>query len=262
MRSNAPATKSIGSALSNVSTSLPQNRWKALTPDERHKILLENLSEVRHVAREIHVRLPLHSPFEDLVHEGVVGLIDAVEKYDATKNVQFRWYARFRIRGAILDSLRQLDWGPRFLRRHARRIEQANRGLASKLGRMPSEPEVAAELGIPLKKLHGILNELYRLKMEISHTLPELSSKQEVYGVRSNCPGEDPFDECVRTEAKRALIEAIETLAKQERQALTLYYFEERTMKEVGQVLNVRESRVSQIIAAALARLRACLPKN
>src|ERR1700688_1226494 len=125
----------------------------ALAPDsaERQRLLTENLQEVRYIARRIHDRLPSHVQFDDLVHAGILGLIDAVDKFDPGKNVQLKSYARFRIRGAILDSLRQLDWSPRNLRRQARRIEEAHRDLKLRLGRVASEPELAVELGIELE---------------------------------------------------------------------------------------------------------------
>src|SRR5258708_37046707 len=105
----------------------------AMDSAERQRLLNENLPEVRYIARRVHDRLPSHVPFDDLVHAGILGLIDAVDKFDPTRNVQLKSYARFRIRGAILDSLRQMDWSPRSLRRQARRIEQATRDLASQL---------------------------------------------------------------------------------------------------------------------------------
>src|SRR3954470_11440136 len=121
-------------------------------PDEaeRERLLVEQLPQVRYIARRIHDRLPRHVPLEDLVHAGVVGLIDALQKFDGTKQVQFGSYAKFRIRGAILDSLREMDWGPRDLRRQGRRIEEAHDKLRLDFGRNPSEPELAKELGITL----------------------------------------------------------------------------------------------------------------
>src|ERR1700741_3913296 len=119
---------------------------EAQGPEERERILLEQLPQVRFIARRIHERLPRHVPFEDLVHAGVLGLIDALHKFDHTKHVQFGSYAKFRIRGAILDSLREMDWSPRDLRRKSRRVEEAHAKLRAALGRNPSEPELAAEL--------------------------------------------------------------------------------------------------------------------
>src|SRR5215475_12788286 len=124
----------------------PETKAPLIDPAERQRLLNENLPEVRYIARRIHDRLPSHVPFEDLVHAGILGLIDAVDKFDPQKNVQLKSYARFRIRGAILDSLRQMDWSPRNLRRQARRIEEANRQLSAELGHSPSETELAAHL--------------------------------------------------------------------------------------------------------------------
>src|SRR4029077_7294718 len=120
---------------------------------QRERLLMEQLPQVRYIARRIHEHLPRHVPFEDMVHAGVVGLIDALHKFDHTKHVQFGSYAKFRIRGAIMDSLREMDWSPRDLRRKARQLEEANNTLRSQLGRNPSQPELAAALGIDL---HGL----------------------------------------------------------------------------------------------------------
>src|SRR5258708_1584511 len=116
----------------------PDSVAASLDPVERQRLLSENLPEVRYIARRIHDRLPSHVPFDDLVHAGILGLIDAVDKFDPRKNVQLKSYAAFRIRGAILDSLRQMDWSPRNLRRQSRRIEDANRDLSAEFGRAPS----------------------------------------------------------------------------------------------------------------------------
>lgn len=245
-----------------ASTSRTQYSRRALTPEERRKLLMENLSEAHRIARQIHVRLPRYVPFDDLAHEGVVGLIDAVEKYDPIKNPRFRAYARLRIRGAILDSLRGLDWGPRQLRRQARRIERAGSELAYQLGRTPSEAELAAELGVSLAEFQRILREIHCLTVETTQALPELSSKRGVSAVPLNGAQEDPFEVCVRAETSRTLGRAIETLREKEQRALALYYFEERTMKEIGRVLKVQESRVSQIITVALCRLRGLMERN
>src|SRR6266513_4018315 len=120
---------------------------------QRERLLMEQLPQVRYIARRIHEHLPRHVPFEDLVHAGVIGLIDALHKYDHKKQVQFASYAKFRIRGAILDSLREMDWSPRDLRRQARRVEEAHDKLRLDLGRTPTEPELAKEMCITLPEL-------------------------------------------------------------------------------------------------------------
>ena len=227
--------------------------------EKRQQLILDNLCEVRRVARRIHARLPKHVLFDDLVHSGVVGLIDALEKFDFTKNVSLRSYAQIRIRGAILDSLRELDWGSRSLRRQARRIEQARRALIAVLGRSPSEPELAASLGIRLDKFQRILTELHSLSAGARQRPLEFTSLEEERTAVSNSANEDPFQLCARAEVTRMLAEAVDNLGEKERQILALYYFEERTMKEVGAVLDLHESRISQIIGVALDHLRARL---
>ena len=185
--------------------------------------------------------------------------MDAVEKFDPDKNVSFRSYSQFRIRGAILDSLRELDWGPRSLRRLARRIEEAGNQLASKLGRTPSEQEIAAHLGFPLPEFQHFLSELHNMTFEMWPAQTDVSSHEDEPPEPWNRNSEDPFQICIRAETSRMLMEALDTLKEKEREALTLYYFEERTMKEVGKVLDLHESRISQIISSALDRLRVLL---
>src|SRR6478736_2856863 len=133
--------------------------------DERERLLVEQLPQVRYIARRIHDRLPRHVPLEDLVHAGVLGLIDALQKFDHSKHVQFGSYAKFRIRGAILDSLREMDWSPRDLRRQSRRLEEAHDKLRLELGRHPNEPELAKELGIGLPDLQKLLGDISSLEI-------------------------------------------------------------------------------------------------
>jgi RNA polymerase sigma factor for flagellar operon FliA len=226
--------------------------------EERERLLLEHLPQVRYIARRIHDRLPVQVPLEDLVHAGVVGLIDAVEKFDPGKNVQLKSYAKFRIRGAILDSLRELDWSPRHLRRKARQIEEAHRDLKLRLGRMASEPELAVELGMSLEDFQHLLGELRGLDLGSLHAeSTDTRSDEEAISLRPGGSDKDPFFLCLRGEMKSLVASALEELGKKERQVVTLYYLKELTMKEVGAVLGVGESRVSQIHSVALVHLRA-----
>ena len=225
---------------------------------ERESILLEQLPQVRYIARRIHERLPRHVPLEDLVHAGVLGLIDALHKFDHSKHVQFGSYAKFRIRGAILDSLRELDWSPRDLRRKARRVEEAHNKLRSELGRNPSEPELAAELGMDLRGLQLLLGEIDGLEIgSLRVASPRDGKEEDPCEYLPDDPEETPLLLCLRSEMKDLLTRAISDLPEKEKQVLALYYFEELTMKEVGAVLGVGESRVSQIHSMAVVRLRA-----
>ncbi|SRR5579871_807597 len=240
-------------------TTKTETRRQEMSQEERQRLLEDNLPEVRYIARRIHDRLPSHVNFDDLVHAGILGLIDAVDKFDPGKNVQLKSYARFRIRGAILDSLRQLDWSPRHLRRQARRIEEVNRELSAELGRNPTEPEIAQKLGISLEEFQHQLGELRGLD------LGSLQAQTEDYGGEEPLSSaiaqqeEDPFQLAARAEMRGLLAEGIEQLEAKEKQVLGLYYLEELTMKEVGVLLDVGESRVSQIHTAALMRLRSWL---
>jgi RNA polymerase sigma factor for flagellar operon FliA len=225
---------------------------------KRERQLMEQLPQVRYIARRIHERLPQHVPFEDLVHAGVIGLIDALQKFDQSKHVQFGSYAKFRIRGAILDSLREMDWSPRELRRKARQVEDALHQLRSELGRNPTEQELAGALRLDLHELQVLLGEIDGLEVgSLRVTSPRDGSEEDLCEYLPNAPDETPLLLCLRSEMKALLARAIEDLPPKERQVLTLYYFEELTMKEVGAVLRVGESRVSQIHSMAVIRLRA-----
>jgi RNA polymerase sigma factor FliA len=228
-----------------------------MTPAEREKLLLEHLSEVRYIARRIHERLPVQVPFEDLVHAGIVGLIEALDRFDPKKQVHLKTFAKFRIRGAILDSLRAIDWSPRSLRKQARAIEEAYRNLASELGRAPSEVELASRVGMGLLEFQQLLGDLHGLSMgSLQAYSNDDSPEEEAIVYQPNGPEEDPFFQCLQSEMKTRLSEAMTILEEKERQVVGLYYFDELTMKEVGAVLGVTESRVSQIHSLAMVRLR------
>jgi RNA polymerase sigma factor for flagellar operon FliA len=238
--------------------------YEPFSPDseERERILLEQLPQVRYIARRIHERLPQHVPYDDLVHSGVVGLIDALNKYDACKHVQFASYAKHRIRGAILDSLRELDWSPRELRRKARLLEQVHAKLDTQLGRAASEQEIADELGVELADLQQLLSELDGL--EITSFSSDDGDEGQEDG-SEQVPASDsfsPFTRCLDTEMRTLLVRALADLPEREKQVMTLYYYEELTMKEVGAVLGVGESRVSQIHSLAVTRLRSRLQQT
>ena len=233
---------------------------QCLDPQERERLLLEHLPQVRYIARRIHDRLPAQVPLEDLIHAGVLGLIDAVGKFNPGKNVQLKSYAKFRIRGAILDSLREMDWSPRNLRRQARRIEEAHRDLKLVLGRVASEPELAVQLGMNLEDFQHLLGELRGLDLgSLQAEFADGQTEDDVVGYRPGGADKDPFFLCLHGEMTSLVACALEDLDEKERQVVTLYYLEELTMKEVGEVLGVGESRVSQIHSVALVRLRARL---
>jgi len=226
--------------------------------EDRERLLLEQLPQVKYIARRIHERLPHHVSLDDLVHSGVVGLIDALNKFDAQKHVQFASYAKHRIRGAILDSLRELDWGPRELRRKARLLEQTHARLDTELGRSATEQEIADAMGLELSELQQLLGELDGLEItSFSVESAEDGRESDLAEAIPAPENESPFQRCLDGEMRAQLIQALMCLPERERQVLTLYYYEELTMKEVGAVLGVGESRVSQIHSLAMSRLRA-----
>jgi RNA polymerase sigma factor FliA len=226
---------------------------------ERDLLLVEHLPTVRYLARRIHERLPQHVDLDDLVSAGVVGLIDAFSKFDNTKKVQFKSYAQFRIRGAILDSLRTLDWSPRELRRKGRAVEEAIRAVTQRVGRAPSEQEIAREMDLTLAEYQLLLGDLKGLEIGSLHMERSEDSGDEELAYIPGSPEDDPLFRCLKGEMKQRLTDAIDELPDKERMVLTLYYYEELTMKEIGLTLGVVESRVSQIHSSAVLRLRTAL---
>ena len=221
--------------------------------------LREHLPMVRFLALRIRERLPQQVEIEDLISAGVVGLMDALQKFDPKKKVQFRTYAQFRVRGAMLDSLRSLDWGPRDLRRKGRAVEEAIRTLSARSGNAPTEHDVAQEMGLELSAYQQLLGELSGLELGSLNAVPQDDSGVEALALIPAGPEDDPFLQCQSSEMRRLLAEAIAELPERERMVLTLYYYEELTMREVGATMGVVESRVSQLHSSAMARLRVAL---
>jgi RNA polymerase sigma factor for flagellar operon FliA len=226
---------------------------------EQERMMIDHLPTVRFLARRIHERLPQHVEIEDLVSAGILGLMDALQKFDPEKKVQFRSYAQFRIRGAILDSLRTLDWSPRDLRRKGRAVEEAIRLLTTRMGRAPVESEVAEELAMGLGEYQQLLGELKGLEIGTLHAERSEDSGEEELAYVPNRPEDDPLFRCLKGEMQARLADAIDQLPERERLVMTLYYYEEMTMKEIGLTLGVVESRVSQIHASAVLHLRSYL---
>ena len=225
----------------------------------REHALIEHLSTVRFVARSIHKRLPQHVDINDLVNSGVIGLMDAFQKFDPEKLAPFGSFARFRIRGAILDYLRSLDWSPRRLRQKQRSVEQARHALTGRYRQFPTDSEVATELKMELCEFQGLLGELNNLAVgSLNDTFPGGSGEDRL----SNLPGrseENPLVHCLRAEVQQSIFDAIDLLSERERLVIRLYYTEEMTMNEIGLRLGVVVSRISQILSSAVRHLRPAL---
>jgi RNA polymerase sigma factor for flagellar operon FliA len=229
-----------------------------LNSAERERLLVEQLPQVKYIAKRIHDRLPPHVLLEDLIHAGILGLIEAIQRFDPARHVELKSYAKHRIHGAILDSLRDLDWSPRPLRKKARRIEEAEQKLRGRLGYSPSESQLAEELGISLDKFQHLLGELRGLDLRsLQSETTEGGYERGLNSVNSSTTPQDPFLLCLHSEMTELLARTIEELPERERQLLALYYYEELTMKEAGAVLGIGEARVSQLHSAAIIRLRA-----
>lgn len=217
---------------------------------------------VRFIAWRIRERLPQGVPIDDLISAGILGLMDAYFKFDPGKGIKFKTYAQFRVRGAILDSLRSLDWGPRELRMKGRRVDSRIHALSQKLGRAPESTEVAESLGMSLPGYHKLVAELSDLN---GATWGERSMGEDEEMIESlpAHPGDDPFERCLQGEMREHLERAIVQLPARERLVISLYYYEEMPAKDIAECLGVAPSRIWQIRHAAVSRLRSeFLPGN
>lgn len=223
----------------------------------REAIIHKYLHLVKYVAGRISVNLPPHVELTDLINDGILGLIDAIGKFDDSRGVKFESYAITRINGAILDALRSLDWVPRAVRQRAREIERARHDLETELGRMPSEEEVAgrigmtpAELNAQMQRVRGaaVLSLEEFLPTEKGHEIPLVDTLKDAAA--------DVGSEVEHREVRASLAAAVKGLPPQERTVVTLYYFEGLTLKEIKGALGVSESRVSQIHGQAVIHLR------
>lgn len=226
---------------------------------DRESAAAENLPLVRLLARQLHARLPQQVELDDLMSAGTMGLIDAAGRFDGENKTQFRSYAQYRIRGAMMDSLRAADWSPRTLRRQGRLVEQAKQVLAAKSLQAPNDQQIADYVGISLASYQDLVSDLKRLEVgSLQVERDEEAGEQAIASV----PGpatEDPLFCFLQGEVRGALKAAIEALPEKERMVLNLYYYEELTMKEISEVLGVVGSRVSQLHASAVARLKSSL---
>lgn len=228
--------------------------------EERHHAIHQRMEDVRYIARKIHQGLPYHVSFEDLLHDGVVGLIDAAHKYDLARGASFRTYAKFRIQGAILDSMRQMDWGPRRLRREHRRVEGAQQKLTNSLGRYPAESELASELRMSVQQFQSLAAKINSLRLSSLSSEEEIENERRPFmeSLRAGCES-NPLTCLLQSERKNLLLTAIEKLSATERKVLSLYYFEEHSLKEVGKVMGFSEARASQVRSRAVTKLRGIL---
>lgn len=225
---------------------------------KREELIMQYAPLVKNIVGRLAAKLPIDSADkEDLLNVGIMGLMSALEKFDKTRNVQFETYAGFRIRGAVLDELRAKDWVPRATRSKDNKLESAMGALEKKLGRAPSEDEIAQQLDISLDEYFKLLDEAKCISLISTEDLPpdylERFSREDVMEEISSG---NPLNLLVNMETKGKLKKAIDGLPEKERLVLSLYYYEELTMKETGRVMDLTESRVCQLHAQAVLRLR------
>jgi RNA polymerase sigma factor for flagellar operon FliA len=224
----------------------------------RDRIVLDHLPLVKVIAVRVHENLPVHVDLDDLIHAGILGLFDAASKYDAEKKVVFHSYAKHRIKGAILDSLRQLDWASRDLRRRHKQVEAVTRDLSAQFERVPTEAEIAAKMGVDVDRWRQMVVELRTVGLisasgrgndRDNQAAPEFPAKQEF----------QPDNICAHEELREMLMSAMKTLPERYQKVVVLYYTNDLTMKEIGGVLGINESRVSQIHKIALEKMAVVL---
>jgi len=228
--------------------------------EERERLILEHLPQVRLIARRIHERVPESVSLEDLVSSGVVGLIGAIDHFDPTHNVKLKTYAEYKIRGAILDSLRGLDWAPRQKRRMARQVESAILAASQRLHREPTEEEIAAELSIDLAQYHAWLADLQGLS--IATLEPAGEQGRDLLELVSDDEERLPSRLMERAELEKLLAEAIEQMPAIDRTVIGLYYREELTLREIAQIVHLHQSRISQLKSQAIIRLRSYMVRR
>lgn len=234
----------------------------ALQRDERERLILEHLPQVRLIARRIHERLPESVNLEDLVSTGIVGLISAIDHFDPSHNVKLKTYAEYKIRGAILDSLRGLDWAPRQQRKRAKQIEAAIAALEQQLHGAPSEDQIAAALKLSIEEYHDWLVDVRGVNLGSLESSSSEDDGRDLLKYISDDEQHWPSRLLERSELERLLVEAIEKMPPVERTVLSLYYQEEMTLREIARIVDLHESRVSQLKSQAILRLRSFIEKR
>ncbi len=233
-----------------------------MTEAEKEAVIQEMLPYIKYTAYRLAWRLPPQLTVEDLISVGIMGLLDAIERFDPSRQTSLKTFAEHRIRGAMLDEIRSADWTPKHLQSKILHLRRTYASLEQELGRPPREEEVAEALGIELNELYKLLQEA---NQSVQLSLEEIAEKVDrngngeynIHEHLEDVAGESPFEFCEKEEIKQKLAEAIQELPERERLILSLYYWDELTFKEIGQVLELSESRVCQLHSQALMRIKA-----
>ena len=231
---------------------------KKLTQEDKDKLIVEYSPLIKFIAQKIAVRLPSNIELDDLMSSGVIGLMDAIDKWDPTRDNKFKTYAEFRIRGAILDELRAQDWVPRSIRDKAKLLDKTMVALEADLGRIATDEEVAKALDVTIDEFHDLLNQVRPVSLLSIDDQPNFSNvdKKSILNILEGSKLSNPLNQLHMKTVKDVVTQAIEELPERQRLVLSLYYYEDLNLKEIGKVLRVTESRVSQLHAQAVSRLR------
>lgn len=235
-----------------------------MDPKVKDEIVVEYAPLVRFIAQKIASRLPANIELDDLISCGVIGLMDAISKFDSSRDNKFKTYAEFRIRGAILDELRSQDWVPRSVREKSKQLERAYAKLEREFGRPATDDEMCNELECSLEDFHEMLNKsksVSLLNIDDSATFNK-GDKKLMMGLLEHRRSSNPFAAVNYKRAQNLIKEGIKSLPEKQRLVLSLYYFEDLNLKEIGQVLDVTESRVSQLHTQAIMKLKAKLKND
>lgn len=234
---------------------------KKLTQKHKDELIKEYAPLIKFVAQKIAARLPSNIELDDLISAGVIGLMDAIDKWDPTRDNKFKTYAEFRVRGAILDELRAQDWVPRSIRDKSKLLDRTLVQLESELGRAATDEEISKALNITVDEYYSLINQVKPVSLLSIDDAPTFSNtdKKSILNLLEGSKLNNPYNQLNIKVVKDVVAKAIEDLPERQRMVLSLYYFEDLNLKEIGQVLNVTESRVSQLHAQAVTRLRAKL---
>jgi RNA polymerase sigma factor for flagellar operon FliA len=235
-----------------------------ITQKHKDELIKEYAPLIKFVAQKIAVRLPSNIELDDLISAGVIGLMDAIDKYDPSHDNKFKTYAEFRIRGAILDELRAQDWVPRSIRDKAKLLDRTMASLENDLGRAPTEDEISKALNISVEEFHDLVNQVRPVSLLSIDNSQSFSNDdhKSILNLLEGSKLNNPFNQLNIKSIKEVVTQAIEDLPERQRLVLSLYYYEDLNLKEIGQILRVTESRVSQLHAQAVARLRVKLQQS
>ena len=235
-----------------------------LSAEKRNELILTYTQLIKYIAARLAARLPAQVSLDDLISCGIIGLIDAINKFDVSKNVQFKTYAEFRVKGAMLDELRALDWVPRSIRRKTTDLEKAYADIEKQVGRPATDEEVARTMGLALDDFYKLLDETKSVTfMDIEFLRQKTTEANDPTLAETFAMDDrDPFTAINLSQIRELIANAISDLPDKEKMTVSLYYQDELTMKEIGDVLGYTESRISQMHSKAMFRLRAKLKKT